>query len=158
MEARLDYAAIAPEFMKAMHGLERYVQNSSIEAPLREIVKLRASQINGCAYCVDMHWKDARAGGESEERLYSLVIWRESPLYTERERAALLWTETVTLLSETHVPDEVYEEVRQHFTDKELVDLTATIALINAWNRFGVTFRDVPGVYQPRSQKAAATA
>src|SRR5690606_6348748 len=143
MEARLDYAAIAPEFMKAMHGLERYVQNSSIEAPLREIVKLRASQINGCAYCVDMHWKDARAGGErpawaskgwrycvdmhrkderaggtSEERLSSPVIWTESALCTERDRAALRWTETVTLLSETLVPAEVYEEVRQNFTDK----------------------------------------
>jgi AhpD family alkylhydroperoxidase len=106
------------------------------------MVKLRASQINGCAYCVDMHWKDARANGETEQRLYSLSVWHESPFYTERERAALLWTESLTLISENHVPDAIYEEVRQHFTEKELVDLTATIALINAWNRFGISFRD----------------
>lgn len=158
VQARLDYGEIAPDLMKAMNGLERYVRNSAIELPLRDMVKLRASQINGCAYCVDMHWKDARASGETEERLYSLVVWHESPLYTERERAALLWTESLTLISETHVPDEVFEEVRKHFTEKELVDLTATIALINAWNRFGISFRDVPGIYQPTPHTAEATA
>ena len=158
VEARLDYGEIAPDLMKAMNGLERYVRHSTIEASLRDMVKLRASQLNGCAYCVDMHWKDARANGETEERLYSLVVWHESPLYTERERAALLWTESLTLISEDHVPDEVYEEVRQHFTEKELVDLTGTIALINAWNRFGVSFRDVPGIYQPKLHPVEATA
>jgi AhpD family alkylhydroperoxidase len=117
---------------------------------LRELVKLRASQINGCAYCVDMHSLDARAGGEAEQRLYALPVWHETPFFTERERAALLWTEKLTLLSIDHVPDEVFEQVRQHFSEEELANLTLVIATINAWNRFGVSFRDVPGEYTPR--------
>ena len=156
MEARLDYAAIAPGAMQAINSMARYLKTSDLEPLLIHMIKLRASQINGCGYCVDMHWKDARSLGETEQRLYGLTVWREAPFYTERERAALLWTETVTLLSETRVPDEVYEEVRQHFSEKELVDLTLAIALINTWNRFGVTFRDVPGSYQPRQHTAEA--
>lgn len=150
MKERLDYGKLAPGAMKAMNGLQRYVDECGLEKSLLELVKLRASQINGCAYCVDMHSKDARAAGETEERLYSVVVWHETPFFTQRERAALAWTETVTLLSETHVPDEAFEAVSQHFTEKEVVDLTTAIALINAWNRFGVSFRDVPGVYQPK--------
>jgi AhpD family alkylhydroperoxidase len=136
--------------MKAMHGLERYVRTSGLEQSLIEMVKLRASQINGCAYCVDMHWKDARAIGETEQRLYSLSVWRETPFYTERERAAFAWTEALTLLPQNDVPDALYEHVRQHFDEKEIVDLTMTIILINGWNRFGVPFRDVPGIYQSK--------
>ncbi len=150
MEERLDYGKIAPSLMKAMYGLQHYVNDCGLERSLLELVKVRASQINGCAYCIDMHTKDARSIGESEMRLYALNAWRETPFFSDRERAALEWTESVTLLSQTHVPDETYEAVRQHFTEKELVDLTGAIVLINAWNRFGVTFRDVPGVYQPK--------
>ena len=154
MEERLNYGQVAPGAMKAMNGLEQYLKMTDIEPSLKELVKLRASQINGCAYCVDMHTKDARAKGETEQRLYALTVWQETPFYTDRERAALLWTEKLTLISETHVPDEVYEEVRQHFSEKELVDLTLTIVLINGWNRFGVSFRDVPGSYEPRAVAA----
>ncbi len=149
MEARLDYSAIAPGAMKAMSGLEAYVRTTDLEPELLELVRLRASQINGCGYCIDMHTKDARIGGETEQRLYALSVWHETPFYTERERAALLWTETLTLLPETHAPTEVYEQVRQQFSDKDLVDLTLAITLINSWNRFGVGFRDVPGSYEP---------
>jgi AhpD family alkylhydroperoxidase len=112
-------------------------------------VKMRASQINGCAFCLDMHSKDARAAGETEQRLYALDAWRETPFFTDRERAALAWTEAVTRVSETHVPDEIYETVRQHFTEKELVDLTLAIVAINGWNRLAISFRSVPGSYQP---------
>jgi AhpD family alkylhydroperoxidase len=112
-------------------------------------VKLRASQINGCAYCVDMHYLDARAGGETEQRLSALVVWQEAPFFSERERAALLWTEKVTLISLDHVPDEVYEQARKHFTDEELVNLTLIIATINAWNRLSISFRGMPGHYTP---------
>ena len=150
MEARMDYAKAAPGAMKAMSGLDAYLARCGLEASLRELVKLRASQINGCAYCVDMHSLDARAGGQSEQRLYALPVWHETPFFTERERAALLWTEKLTLLSVDHVPDEVFEQVRQHFSEEELANLTLVIATINAWNRFGVSFRDVPGEYTPR--------
>jgi len=150
MEARMDYAKAAPGAMKAMSGLDAYLARCGLEASLRELVKLRASQINGCAYCVDMHSLDARAGGETEQRLYALPVWHETPFFTERERAALLWTEKLTLLSVDHVPDEVFEQVRQHFSEEELANLTLVIATINAWNRFGVSFRDVPGEYTPR--------
>ena len=150
MEARMDYAKAAPGAMKAMSGLDAYLARCGLEASLRELVKLRASQINGCAYCVDMHSLDARAGGETEQRLYALPVWHETPFFTERERAALLWTEKLTLLSVDHVPDEVFEQVRQHFSEEELANLTLLIATINAWNRFGVSFRDVPGEYTPR--------
>jgi AhpD family alkylhydroperoxidase len=152
----MDYGAAAPGAMKAMNALEAYVKSTDLERSLIELVKMRASQINGCAYCVDMHSKDARAAGETEQRLYALSVWRETPFYTERERAALEWTESLTLISETHVPDETFEYVRQHFTEKELADLTLAIVLINGWNRFGIAFRDVPGSYQPKQKPATA--
>jgi AhpD family alkylhydroperoxidase len=118
---------------------------------------MRASQINGCAYCIDMHSKDARAVGEAEQRLYELNAWRETPFYTERERAALAWTESLTLVAETHVPDEVYEEVRKQFSEKEIVDLTHAVAAINAWNRLAISMRAVPGHYQPAHKSASAS-
>ena len=120
-----------------------------LESSLLELVKTRASQINGCAYCLDMHTKDARAHGETEQRLYALPAWAETPFFTDRERAALAWTEAVTLVSETHVPDDVYELARQHFNEKELVDLTLAVVAINGWNRLSIAFRSVPGTYQP---------
>ena len=143
MKARLNPNKAAPEAMKALGALESYVQGSGLEPSLIELVKTRASQINGCAYCLHMHTRDARVKGESEERLYLLDAWRESPLYTERERAALAWTEAVTLVSETHVPEDVYEEVRRHFAEDELVKLTLLVATINAWNRIAIGFRSV---------------
>jgi AhpD family alkylhydroperoxidase len=133
----------------ALLGLERYVRTCGLEPKLIHLVKVRASQINGCAYCIDMHTKDARAGGETEQRLYALSAWRETPFFTDRERAALAWTEAVTRVADTHVPDEVFEAVRPHFTEKELVDLTWAVATINAWNRIAISFRAVPGEYQP---------
>ena len=149
MSERIDYRKVAPEGYQAMSGLERYVRGSGLEPSLLELVKLRASQINGCAYCIDMHWKDARARGESEQRLYGLMAWRESPYYTERERAALAWTEAVTLIADSHVPDELYEEVRQSFTETELVNLTFALVAINGWNRLAISLRTEPGTYQP---------
>ena len=145
----MNYSKAAPGAMKAMDGLDTYIAGCGLEPGLRELVKMRVSQINGCAYCVDMHSLDARALGETEQRLYALPVWQETPFFSERERAALLWTEKLTLISADHVPDEVYEQVRPHFTDEELANLTLAIALINAWNRFGVAFRDVPGRYKP---------
>jgi AhpD family alkylhydroperoxidase len=135
-----------------MHALETYNAECGIEPALQELVKLRASQLNGCAYCVDMHSLDARAGGETEQRLYALPVWQETPFYTERERAALLWTEQLTLIAQDHVPDEVYAQVRPRFTDAELANLTLIIATINAWNRFGIAFRSEPGHYTPRTR------
>jgi len=149
MSERINYTKVTPEGYRAMSGLERYVRGSGLEPSLLELVKLRASQINGCAYCIDMHWKDARARGESEQRLYGLMAWRESPYYTERERAALAWTEAVTLIADSHVPDELYEEVRQSFTETELVNLTFALVVINGWNRLAISFRTEPGTYQP---------
>ncbi len=149
MSERIDYTKITPEGYRAMSGLERYVRGSGLEPSLLELVKLRASQINGCAYCIDMHWKDARARGESEQRLYGLMAWREAPYYTKRECAALAWTEAVTLIAENHVPDELYEEVRQSFTETELVNLTFALVAINGWNRLAISFRTEPGTYQP---------
>ena len=151
MKPRIEYRKVAPGAMEAMSGLERYVASSDLERSLLELVKLRASQINGCAYCIDMHTKDARARGESEQRLYALSAWRETPFYSERERAALAWTEAVTLVADGQVPDEVYEQVRQQFSEKELVDLTLAVVAINGWNRLAISFRTVPGTYQPRS-------
>ena len=142
--------------MRAMMGLQRYVDDCGLEKLLLELVKTRASQINGCAYCIDMHTKDARAAGETEQRLYALSAWRETPFYSERERAALEWTEALTLISESHVPDTIFEAVRPHFTDKELADLTAAVVLINGWNRFAISFRDVPGTYEPKPRKSGA--
>lgn len=136
--------------MRAMINMERYVRESGLERSLLELIKVRASQINGCAYCIDMHWKDARAAGETEQRLYSLSAWRETPFYTDRERAALQWAEVLTLLSQEDVSDEVYEEARRHFSDEELVNLTMAVVTINGWNRLVVSFRTVPGTYEPR--------
>src|SRR6476661_1372496 len=152
MKARMNYGKVAPGAIKAIQGLEAYNRGCSIEPQLRELVKLRASQINGCAYCVDMHSLDARALGETEQRLYALPVWQDTPFFSERERAALLWAEQLTLLAVDHVPDAVYEQVRPHFTDEELADLTMVIATINVWNRFGVGFRSVPGEYRPARQ------
>jgi len=149
MQARLNVADLAPEGIKVLTGLEAYVRRSGLERTLIELVKLRASQINGCAYCIDMHTKDARAAGETEQRLFCLSAWRECPFYSDRERAALEWTEAVTLLTEGHVSDEVFERVRRQFSEKELVDLNFAVIAINAWNRIAVTFRAVPGGYQP---------
>ncbi len=149
MQERLSYSKVAPGGVEVLRKLESYVKNSSLEAGLLELVRLRASQINGCAFCIDMHTKDARTRGESEQRLYAVSAWREAPFYSERERAALAWTEAVTRVGETHVPDDVYAEARQHFSEKELVDLTFAIIAINGWNRLAVSFRTVPGSYQP---------
>ncbi len=149
MEPRIDYPKSARGVYQAMLGLEKYLHECGLEEGLLDLLKLRASQINGCAYCLDMHWKDLRAIGESEQRLYGLDAWEESPYYTERERAALAWTEAVTRVSETHVPDEIYEHARKHFNEKELADLTLAVATINAWNRLAIAARSVPGLYQP---------
>jgi AhpD family alkylhydroperoxidase len=150
MEARLRYALAAPEARKAMFQFQEYVNNCGLETSLINLIDLRASQINGCAFCLDMHTKDARAEGESEQRLYLLSAWREAPFYSERERAALEWTEAVTLVANDHIPDEVYERVRPHFTDEELVNLTMAINAINSWNRLNVAFRTPAGNYRPR--------
>lgn len=154
MKERLAYGKASPGVIRAMRGLQAHLDESGLEHSLLELVKLRASQINGCAYCVDMHTKDARALGETEQRLYCLSVWRETPFYTERERAALEWTEALTLISETHVPDEIYEAVRPHFSDRELADLTLAIVLINGWNRFAIAFRSEVGTYQPKREAA----
>ena len=156
MSERIDYSKVSPAAFRAMFGLEKYVRGCGLEAPLLELVKMRASQINGCAFCLDMHSKDARAAGETEQRLYLLSAWREAPFYTERERAALAWTEALTLVSEDHVPDEVYDEVRGHFSEKELVDLSLAVVAINGWNRLAIGFRSEPGAYQPAAQAGAA--
>jgi AhpD family alkylhydroperoxidase len=156
METRFDYLKVAPGVYKPMMGLEEYLHGCGLEESLLHLIKLRASQINGCAYCLDMHWKDLRAAGESEQRLYSLDAWRECPYYTERERAALAWTEAVTLIADGHVPDSVYEEVRPHFTDKELADLTLAVATINAFNRLAIASRTRPGTYQPARAREAS--
>src|SRR5437763_7399195 len=155
MEARFDCTAAAPGTYKAMYGLEQYLHGCGLEESLLHLVRLRASQVNGCAYCLDMHWKDLRAAGEQEQRLYSLDAWRECPYYTERERAALAWTEAVTLVAGGHVPDSVYEEVRPHFDDKELANLTFAVATINAWNRLAIAARVEPGTYQPAKARGA---
>lgn len=148
MQPRLNCAQAAPGAYKAMLGLEEYLHKSGLEEGLLHLIKLRASQINGCAYCLDMHWKDLRSIGEDEQRMYSLDAWRECPYYTERERAALAWTEAVTLITNGHVPDDLYEEVRPHFSEKELCDLTLAVAAINAWNRLAIAGRSVPGTYK----------
>ena len=149
MKARLDYAAAAPEVRTIMLDFWKKVEGLGLEHSLLHLVYLRASQINGCGFCVDMHSKDMRAIGESEERVYMVSVWRESGLYSPRERAALAWTEAVTLVGETRVPDEVYELARRHFGAKELVDLTLAVVAINGWNRLAIAFRTVPGSYKP---------
>jgi len=148
MKHKLDYSKVLPEGMRFMNALDHYSQNCGLEPSLLDLIKLRASQINSCAYCVDMHSKDARSGGETEQRLYNLSVWRETPYYTDRERAALAFTEAVTLIADGRVSDEVYEQARQQFSDEELVKLMIAIVTINAWNRFTI-FGDVPGSYQP---------
>lgn len=155
MEARLDFMKMAPRGIKALAGLEMYVAGCGLERSLLELVKMRASQINGCAYCLDMHSKDARAAGETEQRLYLLSAWREAPCYSDRERGALAWTEALTLITEGHAPDDVYEQVRKHFSDEELVNLTLAIVAINAWNRLSIGFRAVAGTYQAKSSVTA---
>jgi AhpD family alkylhydroperoxidase len=157
MEARLNYATAAPEAIRAMLALEGYNHTTGLEASLLELVKMRASQINGCAYCLDMHSKDARAAGETEQRLYVLDAWREAPFYTERERAALAWTEAVTLISEEGISDELFSTARSHFSEAELVNLTMAIITINGWNRLSISFRSAEvGSYQPAAREARA--
>ncbi|MGJ5814564.1 carboxymuconolactone decarboxylase family protein [Paludibaculum fermentans] len=155
MQLRLNFAHAAPAAIRTMNSMEAYIRKSSgLQPSLLELVRLRASQINGCAYCIDMHTKDARASGETEQRLYTLSAWRETPFFTDRERAALLWTEQITLISQEHVPDGVYAEVDQYFSGEELVNLTLAVIAINGWNRLSIAFRALPGEYQP--QHAAA--
>jgi AhpD family alkylhydroperoxidase len=154
MKARLDFRKASPAADKAMMGLHMFVRNCGLDHSLLELVKLRASQINQCAHCIDMHTKELRADGESEQRLYLLNAWRESPFYSERERAALAWTEAVTLVAHSQVPDDVYEEARKAFSEEELVNLTMAVVAINGANRLNVAFRTVPGSYQVRRRAA----
>ncbi|MBI1190520.1 MAG: carboxymuconolactone decarboxylase family protein [Tepidisphaera sp.] len=148
MSTRVDYIKASPECFQAMLALDSKLK-SKLDHALFHLVKLRASQINGCAYCIDMHWKDARAGGETEQRLYGLAAWRESPYYTNAERAALEWTECLTRVEAKGAPDAAYDALRPHFNDAQIADLSWTIAAINAWNRMGIGFQPRPGVYQP---------
>jgi AhpD family alkylhydroperoxidase len=145
---RFDYSKVAPGAYRAMLGLEHYLHESGLEESLLHLIKLRASQVNGCAYCLDMHWKDLKSLGESDQRLYELDDWEESPFYSDRERAALAWTEAVTRVADSRVPDGLHEEARKHFSEKELADLTLAVATINAWNRLAISARTVPGTYQ----------
>ena len=144
MEPRLNFYKAGPDAIKAMVGLEQQIAKSGIEKPLIELVRLRASQINGCAYCIDLHTRDARKAGEDDRRLATVSVWRETPFFNDRERAALEWTESLTLVAQTHVPDDVWERVRPQFTPEELVDLTLLVSTINAWNRFAIGFRKLP--------------
>ena len=157
MEPRIDFTKYAHEAQKAMSGLEKYISESGLDHKLIHLVKMRASQINGCAYCIDMHSKDARSLGETEQRLYALDAWRETPFFTESERAALAWTEAITLVSRTHTPDEVYNELTKYFSEKEIVDLTIVIGTINMWNRLAISMRAMPGTYRPAKTSAAAS-
>jgi AhpD family alkylhydroperoxidase len=154
MKPRINYAKAAPGVYEAMDALDQYLARCGLEPALLYLVQLRASQINGCAYCLDMHWKDLRAAGENEQRLYSLPAWRETPYYTDRERAALAWAEVVTLVADGRVPQRDYEDVRPYFSEKELSDLTLAIASINAWNRLSIAARLTPGTYQPAGAAA----
>ncbi len=158
MKARIEFRNANPKIMQLLLGIEGYLHGSSLGSRLLHLVKTRASQINGCAHCLDMHTKDARAEGESEQRLYALDAWRETPFFDERERAALEWTEALTLVAETHAPDDVYERVKQHFTEQELIDLTLAISIINTWNRLNIAFRTVPGNYRAGMYKSWITA
>jgi AhpD family alkylhydroperoxidase len=156
MEQRIDYSKLAPEGIRALGGLETYLRSSGLDPGLLNLIKTRASQLNGCAYCLDMHTKDARAGGETEQRLYALSAWRATPFYTNRERAALAWAEALTLISHAPVSDALYEEARRHFSEKELVDLALALVAINGWNLLSIAFRTVPGTYQPKPPTPAA--
>ena len=154
MKARLDFRKASPEGAKTIMDLHMFVRNCGLDHALLELVKLRASQLNGCAHCIDMHTKELRADGESEQRLYLLNAWRESPFYSERERAALAWTEAVTLVAESQVPDDIYDEARKQFSEEELVNLTMALVAINAANRLNIAFRTVPGSHQVRRRAA----
>lgn len=156
MSSRIDYAKVSPAALQAAMGMARFVRKSGLEQSLVELVNLRASYINGCAYCVDMHTKDARAAGETEQRLYSVPVWEETPYYTSRERAALKWTEYLTRISELGVPDEVFNDVREEFNDDEMVALTMAVNTICMWNRLAVGFRADVGSYEPQAQHAGA--
>ena len=145
MKPRIDYRQFAQDALQAMLALEKYLSGCGFDHKFMHLLKLRASQINGCAYCIDMHSIDARAAGETEQRLYALDAWRETPFFDDRERAGLAWIEAVTQVSRGHVPDAAYEEARQHFSEKELVDLTYLASTINAWNRIAISLRAVPG-------------
>jgi AhpD family alkylhydroperoxidase len=158
MSPRLDYRSVNPNAVRAMAGLERFIGASGLEPGLVELVKLRASYINGCAYCVDVHTKDARLAGETEQRLYAIPVWRETPFFTPRERAALEWTESVTEIARTGVPDHVYEHARAEFSESELLSLTMAVIAINGWTRLAVSFRTEPGTYQPRGGRHAMAA
>ena len=151
MEPRLDYRQFSQEALQAMRAMEQYIAGCGLDHRFVHLLKLRASQINGCAYCIDMHAIDARAAGESEQRLYALDAWRETPFFDDRERAGLAWIEAVTLVSQTHVPDSVYDEAREHFSEKEIIDLTYIAAAINVWNRLAVATRAVPGRYRAKA-------
>ncbi|HKT32536.1 MAG TPA: carboxymuconolactone decarboxylase family protein [Gammaproteobacteria bacterium] len=155
MKPRLDFYKASPDAFKAMRNLQQYVENSGLEHSLMELVKMRASQINGCAHCLDMHSKDARAGGETEQRLYTLDAWRETPFFTDRERAALAWTEALTRIRKG-VSDELYAEVRKYFSEKEIVDLSLCIIAINGWNRLAIPFRAKVGDYKPGAYRKTA--
>src|SRR5580700_2916612 len=156
MKSRFNLTA-SPDGYKAMIGVETYLKSCGLDMKLVDLIKLRASQINGCAYCIDMHWKDLRAAGETEQRMYGLDAWEESPYYTDRERAALEWTESLTLISSTHAPDEAFDAVKAQFSEKEIVDLTYAISAINSWNRIAISMRAVPGHYQPSQKTSAAS-
>jgi len=155
MEPRIDFLKVGRGAFEALLGVEKYLHGCGLETTLLDLIKLRASQINGCAYCIDMHWKDLRAAGETEQRLYGLDAWEESPYYSDRERAALAWTEAVTNIREGHVPDSVYEHVQRFFTEKELADLTLAVTAINSWNRLNIAVRTIPGSYQPAKSHRA---
>lgn len=158
MQPRYNYAKNSPGGYQAMMGLDKYLAQCGLEEGLLHLVKLRVSQINGCAYCLDMHWKDLRAIGENEQRLYSLDAWRECPYYTDRERAALAWAEALTLITAGHASDEVYAEVRAHLNEKEISDLSFAVVTINAWNRLAISNRTMPGTYQPVRKHETVTA
>lgn len=158
MEQRFSILKAAPGVYHAMLGLEDYLKGCGLDESLLNLIKLRASQINGCAYCIDMHWKDLAAAGEKDQRMYGLDAWEESPYYTERERAALAWTEAVTKIREGHVADEVYEQAKKHFVEKELSNLTLAIASINAWNRLVIASRAPAGTYQPTKREMKKSA
>jgi len=156
VKARIEnYAKLGANFFRTLYQLQQEVDKSGIDPKFLDLIKIRASQINGCAYCIDMHTIDARAHGETEQRIYALNAWREGPFFDDRERAVLEFTEAVTRVSETHVPDEVFDEVRQHFSEQEILSLTIAVATINTWNRLAITVRAQPGQYKPAAAKAS---
>ena len=156
MPARADYARLSAPIYRTLLQLQTEIEKTGLDPKTMDLIKIRASQINGCAFCIDMHTIDARARGESEQRIYALNAWREGPFFTDQERAALELTESVTCISETHVPDDVFEAVKQHYTDQEIVNLTWAIIAINSWNRLAITFRAEPGKYHPQHAAKAS--